>query len=147
MTEHARIDWRQVEATLDEFTRRPHPFVRGARGPDAFDCWGLVLEVRRRLGLPVPPDGASGTLDPAGVRALFLERTPPEWVRAELTLGAVILADDPRSGVHAGVHVAGRILHAHPRAGVIAWTLGAWVAIFGSIDAWEVRAGAPPAGA
>jgi len=138
----ARIPWGAVQAALDDFTRRPHPFRRGARGPDAFDCWGLVLEMRRRLGLPVPPDpaGAAHPLAPEAVRVLFRDETPPEWTPGELTHGAVILADEPRSGIHAGVHVAGRIVHAHPRAGVVAWSLGAWVTIFGAIEAWDVRA-------
>lgn len=31
------------------------PFAFGARGPDAYDCYGLALEVKRRLG-QLPPD-------------------------------------------------------------------------------------------
>jgi cell wall-associated NlpC family hydrolase len=30
------------------------PFADGARGPDAFDCVGLAIEVQRRRGLDVP---------------------------------------------------------------------------------------------
>jgi cell wall-associated NlpC family hydrolase len=30
------------------------PFQWGARGPAAYDCWGLVLAARRLLDLPVP---------------------------------------------------------------------------------------------
>lgn len=30
------------------------PFEAGGRGPKSYDCWGLVLEVRRRLGLQSP---------------------------------------------------------------------------------------------
>lgn len=30
------------------------PWLRGARGPEAYDCLGLVLEVARRLGRPLP---------------------------------------------------------------------------------------------
>jgi cell wall-associated NlpC family hydrolase len=30
------------------------PFSWNSRGPDSYDCWGLVLEVRRAIGLPVP---------------------------------------------------------------------------------------------
>jgi cell wall-associated NlpC family hydrolase len=32
------------------------PFKWSGRGPDAFDCWGLVIEARRSLGLPVGID-------------------------------------------------------------------------------------------
>ena len=30
------------------------PFELGARGPDAFDCWGLCVEVGRRVGIDYP---------------------------------------------------------------------------------------------
>jgi hypothetical protein len=30
------------------------PFATGARGPDAYDCVGLALEIARRLGKTVP---------------------------------------------------------------------------------------------
>jgi len=30
------------------------PFRLGARGPDAYDCWGLCLEVGRRAGIEYP---------------------------------------------------------------------------------------------
>jgi cell wall-associated NlpC family hydrolase len=30
------------------------PFEWNARGPDSFDCWGLVIEARRSLGLATP---------------------------------------------------------------------------------------------
>jgi len=30
------------------------PHARGARGPDAYDCWGLCAEVYRRGGVQLP---------------------------------------------------------------------------------------------
>jgi hypothetical protein len=30
------------------------PYKTGARGPDAFDCWGLVIEAARRAGIELP---------------------------------------------------------------------------------------------
>lgn len=32
------------------------PFRYGGRGPEAFDCYGLAIELRRRAGLPMPED-------------------------------------------------------------------------------------------
>lgn len=29
------------------------PFKWCGRGPDGYDCWGLVVEVRKRMGMPV----------------------------------------------------------------------------------------------
>ncbi len=31
-------------------------FAYGGRGPDEYDCYGLAIEVRRRVGLFTPPD-------------------------------------------------------------------------------------------
>lgn len=128
------IDWHTVEAVLRDLPG--HPYRRGARGPDAFDCWGLVLEARRRLGLPLPPDVASGELTRADVRALFHATRPEGWVCVEPRLGAIVLADD---AAHAGVLVSNRVLHTQARAGVVAWTLGHWAANFGGLACWEMK--------
>jgi cell wall-associated NlpC family hydrolase len=113
------------------------PYERGARGPAAFDCWGLVLEVRRRLQLPAPPDYASAQLAPLDVLALFHAEPPPGWERVAPRDGAIVLALDAG---HAGVFVAGRVLHAVRRGGVIAWRLGIWQAVYGHEGGcWECR--------
>ena len=133
MTRERRpVDWRTVEALLAGLPGAP--YVRGARGPRAFDCWGLVLEVRRRLGLPAPPDFASGALTLADMRALFRGERPAGWQRSALALGAIVLAPD----AHAGVLVGSRVLHAQARSGVVAWTLGHWCATFGALECWDV---------
>lgn len=140
MTAH-RIPWRVVEAALGDLTGKP--FRRGARGPAAFDCWGLVIEARRRLGLPLPPDFGAGGVLPADVRLdLFRDARPLGWRPVpELVMGGIVLA---RDAGHAGVHVAGRVLHASAKAGVVAVTLGAWAAVYGAIECWDhVEEGAP----
>jgi cell wall-associated NlpC family hydrolase len=135
MTHPRLIDWRQIEAVLRDLPGQP--FRRGARGPDAFDCWGLVLEVRRRLDLALPPDFASGELTRENLRDLFHAERPAGWRRIEPALGAIVLAND---ATHAGVLVSNRVLHTQARAGVVAWTLGHWAANFGGLECWE-RAG------
>lgn len=37
-------------------------YLEGGRGPDAFDCWGLCLEVSRRAGRPLPAIVTPGNL-------------------------------------------------------------------------------------
>ena len=32
------------------------PFRLGSRGPDYFDCWGLCLEIGKRVGIEYPAD-------------------------------------------------------------------------------------------
>lgn len=34
-------------------------FAYGGRGPDRYDCYGLMIEARGRVGLPMPPDYVS----------------------------------------------------------------------------------------
>src|SRR3990167_3147116 len=34
------------------------PFEYGGRGPDTYDCWGLCMEIYKRLGIQLP-DGVS----------------------------------------------------------------------------------------
>lgn len=126
-----RRDGRAIEAALNELVGRP--FARGGRGPAAFDCWGLVLAVRARLGLVLPPDFASGELTRDTVHALFLTERPEGWRRGDLTLGGIVLATD---AAHAGIHLAGRVLHAN-RRGVVAWSLGHWSVNFGALECWE----------
>jgi cell wall-associated NlpC family hydrolase len=132
LTRRSRMDWRTIEAALADLVGRP--FALGGRGPDAFDCWGLVLELRRRLALPEPPDFAS-VYDVQARRVLFHEERPTGWVRCEPRHGAVVLAE---RDAHAGVFVAGRIVHASAATGVAAWGLGRWSATFDGLECWEV---------
>jgi cell wall-associated NlpC family hydrolase len=111
--------------SLDDLIGRPYRY--GARGPEAYDCWGLVLEVRRRLALPAPPDFATRDLAPAQARALFHANPPPGWRAVELRHGAIVYATQ---AAHAGVLVAGRVVHAAHGWGVVAWSLGQWFACF-----------------
>lgn len=30
------------------------PYVYGGRGPDEYDCWGIVMEMYRRRGITIP---------------------------------------------------------------------------------------------
>jgi cell wall-associated NlpC family hydrolase len=128
-----RLPWRLIEQVTTELVGRP--YALGGRGPAAYDCWGLVLAVRERLGLPLPPDFASGILDRRAVDELFHHTRPPGWKRVELTLGGIMLAPD---GGHAGVLLAGRVLHANTRVGVLAWPLAYWSAFVGEPECWEV---------
>lgn len=125
------IDWRSVGTLTADLVGLP--FVSGARGPAAFDCWGLVLELRRRLALPLPPDFASGALSRSQAHELFHVEWSG-WQRGPLSHGGIMLAP---SAAHAGIHLAGRILHAQATAGVVAWTLGRWSLAFGELECWE----------
>jgi cell wall-associated NlpC family hydrolase len=98
------------------------PYAPGGNGPEAFDCWGLVVEVRRRMGLPtpVPVPGAVPRNQPRQTAALVhralwsgLWRSVPVPVPGDL----VALGSSGRAvAVHIGVVVPGGVLHAHEAA-------------------------------
>jgi cell wall-associated NlpC family hydrolase len=95
------------------------PWARGADGPEAFDCWGLVREVERRhfgRELPEAPERAA-LLDTARE---VLRRG--QWLRtiAPREGDGVIIRYGPQ--VHVGVYLdadGGGVLHAVEGVGVI----------------------------
>lgn len=96
------------------------PYVRGASGPDSFDCWGLVRHVfRERLNIEMPfvAVGHEGNLR-AIRRAVAVSgwepvrgRSPKEW--------DIVTMRSPW-GPHVGVMVAanGRLLILHAIQGI-----------------------------
>ncbi len=92
------------------------PFVRGARGPAAYDCWGLLQEVLRRMG-DSPTDFPS---DPALLRtALADEWQPLERSQVRPGDGILLRATDPEYVWHVGLILDGfQMLHARDDAGV-----------------------------
>lgn len=95
------------------------PYRLGARGPDALDCWGLVLEVYRRAGKHLPDYASDGMSRQDLIRL----------VRAEERIATKIdepeplcIVNDNRRG-HVGVWVNGAVLHASRGFGVIAQPL------------------------
>ncbi len=91
------------------------PFLEGARGPEAYDCWGLLQAVLRRMGHN-PTDFPS---DPA----LLLQAVSDEWQpldREPIEPGDGILLRSTiaRYVWHVGVVVSpGRYLHARESVG------------------------------
>ena len=94
------------------------PFERGGRGPDSYDCWGVLQQVLRRMGhyptdLPTDP-------------ALLLQAVTDEWqpIRKEQILpgdGILLRSSDPAYQWHIGVAVdPWNMLHAREGAGVCA---------------------------
>jgi cell wall-associated NlpC family hydrolase len=88
------------------------PFREGARGPDAYDCVGLLLEVERRLGYSVPEWGS---------HARVLETAISHWESVtdpQPGDGLLIRSDEPRWHV-AVVCGNNYMIHAHPDCGVV----------------------------
>jgi cell wall-associated NlpC family hydrolase len=98
------------------------PYERGARGPERFDCWGLLMLVLgREAGLPIPPyDGVIwDRTDPVQRRACaatIAEQREAHWTPvepgAEQAFDCVVLSIAGRP-LHVGVIAGpGWMLHA-----------------------------------
>ncbi len=93
------------------------PFKDGARGPDAYDCWGLAVEVFRRFGVEMPDYRISCGSVTGGV----IEKRN-EWVRCVGEIPAPALIVFTTAGItdHVGVYLGGgKFIHAHRSAGVV----------------------------
>lgn len=106
------------------------PWIAGARGPEAYDCWGLFLAVQRQhfgRDLPQIP------IDALNLRAVLAAfNGHPERQRWQPTSAAeegdAVLMRQSRYPVHIGVWLdidGGGVLHAVRHAGVVFQTLAA----------------------
>jgi cell wall-associated NlpC family hydrolase len=95
------------------------PFVMGARGPDAYDCWGLVREVMQRMrpGLALP-DWASDQMTRQRHRDLMANQCPVFCQRTKALEDGVLLYSE-RAG-HVAIIVNGWVLTARRFTGVVA---------------------------
>jgi len=109
------------EDKIGEFVGKS--FEDGGRGPDSYDCWGLVKDVFSSFGIEVPDYKiscfASKEIDSK------IEECKRQWIRLdkpEVPCLVVIKADPnvPRACTHCGVYVLpGKFLHAQNNRGSI----------------------------
>ena len=89
------------------------------RGPDAFDCWGLVCEVCKRMDWPVPFDPVEASECPQGVSDIFATHYKAgQWVDEGPVSGAVVFFGSPDSAYHAGIIIAGAMLEISSNRGL-----------------------------
>lgn len=100
------------------------PWVSGANGPEAFDCWGLLRHVlRERQGLELCPYGGVKETGLADMLRTAQAETAAHWVpigQPEHLCG-VGMSRGKRIE-HVGIWLdegAGGILHSHEGAGVV----------------------------
>lgn len=105
------------------------PWRPAARGPEAFDCWGLVMAVYREcLGIELPEFNIDPRDRIAAARAIDAGPMLPIWQRLEkpehlcaVGMGGKILS-------HVGVYLSdegGMVLHAVDRCAVVADSMSA----------------------
>ncbi len=94
------------------------PYKLGGRGPDVFDCWGVVLWVYRQLGISLPDAWCSDTSKAEQLRTFRRGaaplRIPFDEVFSPNTYDLVM---DAHKG-HIGVMLGNRVLHATQTHGV-----------------------------
>ncbi|MEN6568065.1 MAG: NlpC/P60 family protein [Veillonellales bacterium] len=96
------------------------PFQDGGRGPESYDCWGLVLEVFRRYGIELPDYQISCNADLNIDKQINAERC--NWVRChgEIPVPALVVIQESGLCDHTGVYTGnGRFIHARQKVGVV----------------------------
>lgn len=104
------------------------PFAEFGRGPEAFDCYGLVIEVSRRLGRPFPDYGSLPAASEACIRRIE-ERSGELSPVASPEVGDVVLMGVAAPGRpdHLGVVTEpGWFLHTLPSRGACLSRLSLW---------------------
>jgi cell wall-associated NlpC family hydrolase len=104
------------------------PWRKGARGPDAFDCWGLVLVLAERCGRTVPADWRSGDMSRAELRAVMDEAARQRTQRLDGPAEGAIACSV--SACHVGYVLHGRVIHAARGQGVTASGFMLWRSMF-----------------
>jgi cell wall-associated NlpC family hydrolase len=100
------------------------PFKYGGRGPDEYDCYGLMMEVFRRMGVKLPDYFSTDQDDANAVQ--ITDGVAQDWQRiAEPEVGCGVTlrlsCDHPTLTTHVGVVVdADLFLHTRAKVGVVA---------------------------
>ncbi len=74
-----QISAREVDSVADRLIGKP--FERGARGPDFYDCFGLLTAIFSGCGIDLDDPFGKSTVDPGGFRRfrrLFRRLSPGE---------------------------------------------------------------------
>lgn len=97
------------------------PFENGGRGPDNFDCWGLVLEIFRRYGIELPDYKIS--CEEASQIDNEIHKEKKDWLRCEKEIPTPALVVMRFNEVvlcnHTGVYLGyNRFIHTREKIGV-----------------------------
>lgn len=100
------------------------PFKYGGRGPDSYDCWGVVMEMMRRNGVSVPDYGHA--TDHRTIAAMMLG-AKPQWEPCKPQPGALLLIRVKGLHCHVGFQVAENyFIHAMEAPGVCVERISLW---------------------
>lgn len=105
------------------------PFKYGGRGPEFYDCYGLVMELHKRAGKTIPD-----VLSPSEQAkiASLVETEVPAWTACERAPGAVLTMRIGRHVSHVALVISGtKFIHV--------WSQGALGVAVERISEWERR--------
>lgn len=88
------------------------PFKVNGRGPDYYDCYGLIIEIYKRMGL-YAPDYVYGESAFAH-RTMIVEKMETDWEKVtDFTPGNVLVLKEKNSPQHVGLIIdQDRFIHA-----------------------------------
>jgi cell wall-associated NlpC family hydrolase len=89
------------------------PFRWGGRGPDAYDCWGLVSACLQSLDLPVPPDLMAPTdTEEDTTKTIEQEIASQRWLRVNPPRPGDVAAMSSHTRIHhLGLFTPWGVLH------------------------------------
>lgn len=94
------------------------PFEALGRGPDSYDCWGLVIEVSKRLGREVP----DYEINPGDSKAIYSKYYEVELEYDVVSVpkeGDIVLYKRMDGGLHFGIMINfHKMLHVSKSLGV-----------------------------
>jgi hypothetical protein len=96
------------------------PFRDYGRGPDAYDCWGVVIEAGRIMGEDTPPDYLDLSYLECARLWCEIEEALPEYEEIEKpVMGAIVLFKNVDGAAHFGRMIDSRyFIHANRDMGV-----------------------------
>ncbi len=120
------------------------PWVNGAQGPDAFDCWGLVRCVQKEVfGRDLPLINADA-LNPQAVMAEFRnKKSYSQFQKVDVPVegDCVITKSAPDKPEHVGIYInvdGGRILQSVFGSGVVIVSVQATKKLIGQhLEYWR----------
>ena len=110
------------------------PYKLGAAGPDAFDCWTLVVEVAKRRGVIVPELNCEGFKQVEIVDLASRLRYDIAEETCQPADGDVLLS---LRLAHIGTVFGDMVLHTHRRHGVILEKLGSFLRTYRDAKAYR----------
>lgn len=118
---HSIEYWKKLLAPQSQGGYLGAPFEWGARGPNTFDCWGLVLAIREKLNLETPDEWAQIDNDFSYVtKTMMVEIQTSNWKQlSDPQHGCITMLSKNKAYHHAGIYTPWGIFHTSKGFGAV----------------------------